>query len=64
MSHLGRPDGKVVENMRLKPAGVRLERILGEKILMLDECLGDKVKKSINDSKEKIVLLENRQTEH
>ena len=59
MSHLGRPDGKVVESMRLKPVAVRLEKLLGEKVLRLDECVGDAVKKSIDQAKEKIVLLEN-----
>jgi phosphoglycerate kinase len=59
MSHLGRPDGKVVETMRMKPVGVRLEKLLGEKVLSLSECIGDKVKKAIQDSKEKIILLEN-----
>lgn len=59
MSHLGRPDGKVVENMRMKPAGVRLEKLLGEKVLNLSECTGDKIKKAIQDSDEKIILLEN-----
>ncbi len=59
MSHLGRPDGKVVTDMRLKPAGVRLEKLLKEKVLILDECIGENVKKTIASAKEKIILLEN-----
>ncbi|MCR4337074.1 MAG: phosphoglycerate kinase [Candidatus Omnitrophica bacterium] len=59
MSHLGRPDGKVVEKMRLKPAAKRLEDILKEKVLALSECVGENVKNSIEASSEKVILLEN-----
>lgn len=59
MSHLGRPDGQAVESMRLRPVGERLERLLSEKVLVLDECIGEAVKKKISDSKERVVLLEN-----
>ena len=59
MSHLGRPDGKVVENLRLTPVAKRLEQLLGEKALKLDECTGPLVEQSIRSSKERVVLLEN-----
>jgi phosphoglycerate kinase len=59
MSHLGRPEGAVVEDMRLTPVAKRLEKLLGEKVLKLDDCVGDSIKKSIDNSKEKVVLLEN-----
>ena len=59
MSHLGRPEGAVVESMRLNPVAKRLEKLLGEKVLKLDECIGDKVKKAIETSKERVILLEN-----
>lgn len=59
MSHLGRPDGKVVESMRLTPVAQRLENLLKEKVLKLNDCIGDEVKKSIEKSSEKVVLLEN-----
>jgi len=31
-SHFGRPKGKVVEEMRLTPAGVRLSELLGKNV--------------------------------
>jgi phosphoglycerate kinase len=32
MSHLGRPDGKVVEKYSLKPVATRLSQLLGEPV--------------------------------
>jgi 3-phosphoglycerate kinase len=59
MSHLGRPDGKRVEKYSLKPVAKRLEKLLGEKVKFVDECVGDKVKPEVSAAAEKIVLLEN-----
>ncbi len=59
MSHLGRPKGEVVEKMRLTPVAKRLEEMLGEKVLKLDDCIGEAVKEAIDNSSERIVLLEN-----
>ena len=59
MSHLGRPKGEVVEGMRLTPVGERLEELLGEKVLKLDDCIGPEVETAVNTSAEKVILLEN-----
>jgi len=59
MSHLGRPDGKVVAKYSLKPVAVRLAEFLKEPVLMLNDCIGDGVVNAINNSKERIILLEN-----
>jgi len=60
MSHLGRPDGKVDEKMRLLPAAKRLEKLLGKPVLALKECIGDGVKKSLSAMKPgDVALLEN-----
>lgn len=59
MSHLGRPEGQVVESMRLTPVAKHLEKLLGEKVLKLDDCIGDAVKQAIDNSKERVILLEN-----
>jgi phosphoglycerate kinase len=40
MSHLGRPDGKVVEKMRLKPAAARLGELLGSTVHTAPDCVG------------------------
>ena len=47
MSHLGRPDGKVVESLRLTPVAKRLEELLGKKVTKTDDCIGDAVKKTV-----------------
>lgn len=59
MSHLGRPDGKVVEKYSLKPVAARLKELLGEPVLFLNDCVGDVVKKQIGAAKERVILLEN-----
>lgn len=40
MSHLGRPKGKVVESMRLRPAAVRLGELLGRTVRAVKTCIG------------------------
>lgn len=60
MSHLGRPDGKINEAMRLAPAAKRLGELLGKKALALKDCIGDEVKKAVSAMKNgDVVLLEN-----
>ncbi|MFA4993474.1 MAG: phosphoglycerate kinase [Candidatus Omnitrophota bacterium] len=59
MSHLGRPDGKVVAKYSLKPVAARLKELLGQEVLFLNDCVGDTIKPDIDKSKEKVVLLEN-----
>jgi phosphoglycerate kinase len=59
MSHLGRPDGKVVAKYSLKPVGARLKELLGEDVLCLNDCIGDSIKQEIDKSKVRVILLEN-----
>ena len=59
MSHLGRPDGKVVAKYSLKPVAARLKELLGQDVLFLNDCVGENIKKDIASSKEKVILLEN-----
>jgi 3-phosphoglycerate kinase len=59
MSHLGRPDGKVVDKFSLKPVAVRLKELLGQDVKFLSDCVGDNVKKEIDSANEKVILLEN-----
>src|ERR1700730_4311942 len=39
-SHLSRPDGKVVEELRLTPVAARLAELLGKAIAKADESIG------------------------
>ena len=57
-SHLGRPKGKVVEELRLAPVARRLSDLLGAEVQALDEVVGDKATAAC-ESDEDIVLLEN-----
>src|SRR6266853_6195810 len=59
-SHLGRPDGKVVPEMSLEPAGARLSQLLGQDVIFADDCVGDGVRKLVADLREgQVLLLEN-----
>ncbi|MBU4345919.1 MAG: phosphoglycerate kinase [Candidatus Omnitrophica bacterium] len=59
MSHLGRPDGKAVAKYSLKPVAQRLTQLLSEPVKFLNDCVGDEVKKEIEISQERVILLEN-----
>ncbi|MBA2871386.1 phosphoglycerate kinase [Anoxybacillus calidus] len=59
-SHLGRPKGKVVEEMRLNAVAERLSELLGKNVVKTDEAYGDEVKKAIAQMNEgDVLLLEN-----
>ncbi|MBA4537070.1 phosphoglycerate kinase [Bacillus aquiflavi] len=59
-SHLGRPKGKVVEEMRLTPVAARLSELLGKEVKKVDEAYGSTVKEHIdNMDNGEVLLLEN-----
>lgn len=60
VSHLGRPKGKVVENLRLTPAARRLSRLIDKEVIVERDCIGEDITYLINTMKPKdIVFLEN-----
>lgn len=59
MSHLGRPDGKVVAKYTLKPIAIRLRELLGLPVNFLNDCAGDNIKKEVMVSQKSVILLEN-----
>jgi len=60
MSHLGRPKGKVNPKYSLKPAAEKLSEHLGKNVLLAPDCVGDEVKKIVDNMKAgDVVLLEN-----
>ena len=60
MSHLGRPKGKVNSKYSLKPAAEKIGELLGKKVILAPDCIGDYVKNIVNNMKPgDIVLLEN-----
>jgi phosphoglycerate kinase len=59
-SHLGRPGGKVVEELRLAPTATRLSELLSQPIKALNDCVGPQVEDAVSKLQDgDIVLLEN-----
>lgn len=61
-SHLGRPKGDPSDKVKftLEPAAQRLSELLGQDVILADDCIGDGVKKAVADLGEgKVLLLEN-----
>ncbi|MDP8971305.1 MAG: phosphoglycerate kinase [Actinomycetota bacterium] len=60
MSHLGRPDGEVVEELRLAPVAERLAEHLGSPVAAADDVVGDDAQTKVGDMADgDVVLLEN-----
>ncbi len=60
MAHLGRPDGKIIEDLRLGPVARRLSQLLKKKVLKSREILGAETDKLIAGMKNgDVLLLEN-----
>jgi len=59
-SHLGRPKGRRDPKQSLRPVAQRLAEILGRPVAFVDDCIGEKVDKTISIMQPgDIVLLEN-----
>jgi phosphoglycerate kinase len=60
MSHMGRPKGKIVEGLSLKPVARRLSRLLDKDVVMASDCVGPEVEKIACQMKPgDVTLLEN-----
>ncbi len=60
MSHLGRPKGKVIEEMRLVPVAKMLSELLDKEVKMAPDCVGPDVEALVASMQPgEIVLLEN-----
>jgi len=59
-SHLGRPDGKVIDQLRLTVVAQRLSQILGQQVGVTKNCIGAETEKSVENLKSgDVLLLEN-----
>jgi phosphoglycerate kinase len=59
-SHLGRPKGKKDPKFSLAPVAERLSKLVGKKVALAPDCIGEEVRKQIGAMKEgEVVLLEN-----
>ncbi len=60
LSHMGRPKGKVVEELRLNPVAKRLEELMEIPVKKIDVCIGKEAQEAKkNISSGEILLLEN-----
>lgn len=59
-SHLGRPKGKTVPELRMDPIATRLAELLGRPVKKLDDCVGPEVEAAVKAMRPgDVVLLEN-----
>jgi len=59
-SHLSRPEGKVVDKLRLTVVAQRLSQILGQQVGVTRDCIGSETEKSVKALKSgDVLLLEN-----
>lgn len=59
-SHLGRPDGKVVEGLRMAPVAQRLSQLIDLPVATVPDCAGQEVEKAANSLKDgQMLFLEN-----
>ena len=60
VSHLGRPKGKPNPEYSLRPIALHLAKLLGKEVTFVSDCIGDEVKKAVQNMKDgDILLLEN-----
>ena len=60
MSHLGRPKGEVVDELRLDPVAERLSELLDRPVRKLDDCVGLEVEAVVAEMQPgDVILLEN-----
>jgi phosphoglycerate kinase len=60
MSHLGRPKGKVVDELSLSPVARRLEELLECSVIMAEDCIGKAVRERARKLEQgHVLLLEN-----
>lgn len=60
LSHLGRPKGKIVPELSLKPVAKRLSLLLQKDVKMINDCIGNDVKNAVKGMEARdVILLEN-----
>jgi phosphoglycerate kinase len=59
-AHLGRPKGKSEPSMSLRPIAMKLADLLGRSVAFVDDCIGEKVEKTVGVMQPgDVLLLEN-----
>jgi phosphoglycerate kinase len=59
-SHLGRPKGKVIDDLSMRPVSQRLSEIIDQSVAFIGDCVGPEVKTTAGDLQSgEILMLEN-----
>lgn len=62
LTHLGRPNGSIIDELRVDPIGLRISELIKRPVKKLDDCIGAEVEQVVKDMKSgDLVLLENIQ---
>ena len=59
LSHIGRPKGKVIKDLSLKPIQENIEKKLNEKVKLIEKNIYEIKKDMLDNFNEKILLIEN-----
>ena len=59
-SHLGRPEGKVVESLRMTPAAQSLSRLMGLPVSTASDCIGAEVEGKVHAFRSHQLFIETR----
>ena len=60
LSHLGRPDGQVVQEHSLRPVAQRLSELLGKSVAFVDRTVGDEASAAVDGLRDgQVAVLEN-----
>ena len=60
LSHLGRPEGRIQPKFTLAPVAVELEKVLGQKVTFIDNCVSDEaIAATADPAVGSVFLLEN-----
>ncbi|MDQ5972254.1 MAG: phosphoglycerate kinase [Patescibacteria group bacterium] len=57
ISHMGRPKDKYDKHLSLKPVAKHLQKLLGQPVTFVDECIGPVAEKAVQQMKPKEVLM-------
>ncbi len=59
-SHIGRPKGMAVEEMRMEPTSRRLSELISKKVVQAEDCIGPKVEDAVRTlARGEVLVLEN-----
>jgi phosphoglycerate kinase len=59
ITHLGRPNGRIVQDLRSNPVAKELQKLLKQKVTKFDTCIGKETQEKIMRSRSSVFMLEN-----